>query len=207
MFEVNGLGDVNLECIDKSTVIMTYQEASPNFNYGWSDYKLGFGSITSNYWLGNSPASQLTTRGSYGLRVDMWDTSNHYDFAEYATFEVDDEKYMYILRLGDYMDGSNGDGALGDYSGQVFYTPDRDNSFGCAAGGLSGWWFLGSVDCVTSRLVPTGLPNGSVTTGSVVWEQDSSDSTTTTKTLSKLQMRIIPMLHKYQREFLIYYII
>ena len=200
MLEVTGVGDIDLECIEKSTVIMTYQSTSANFDYDWSGYKRGFGSITSNYWLGNGPISHITTKGSYGVRVDMWDTSNQYDFAEYHAFEVNDEKYGYRLGLSEYFDGSNGDGEFNDYRGQVFYTPDRDNGFGCAGGDFSGWWFLDSGDCVTSRVIPTGMANGSVISGSAVWEKDANISTSTRKTLSKVQMRIIPILHKSQRK-------
>ena len=60
---MGAIGNVTLQCIDKSTVIMTYQSTSADGKHNWEEYKAGFGSVDTNFWLGNEATSHITTKG------------------------------------------------------------------------------------------------------------------------------------------------
>ncbi|XP_078576487.1 fibrinogen C domain-containing protein 1-B-like [Branchiostoma floridae x Branchiostoma japonicum] len=68
------------------TVIQRRQDGSVPFNRTWEEYKLGFGNLSGEYWLGNENIHLLTKRKNYKLRVVLEDFSGATRFAEYSTF-------------------------------------------------------------------------------------------------------------------------
>ncbi|XP_064102241.1 ficolin-1-like [Macrobrachium nipponense] len=115
-----------------------------NFNRGWHDYRIGFGSPDTEYWIGNDMLHALTNGVTQVLRVDMTDWDGESRYQEYSSFHVADEEHEYSLRLGTGS-GNAGD-ALKNHDNMLFSTPDRDNdthkSRNCAAKYGSGFWFL-----------------------------------------------------------------
>jgi len=47
------------------TVIQRRLDGSVDFYRNWSDYRLGFGHLDGEFWLGNERIHQLTNQGKY----------------------------------------------------------------------------------------------------------------------------------------------
>ena len=140
--------------------IVIQQRLGFTFDYDlpWADYKVGFGSIDADFWLGLEAMHLLTSSQPYQLRVEVLREWNELWYsAEYWSFRVGDELDKYRLELagysGDWTDaliyeGDNNDnGKFGNYihNGMQFTTNDQDNdpsSLGnCAVRKGGGWWF------------------------------------------------------------------
>ena len=110
-------------------------------------FKVGFGNVTGNYWIGNDRLHELTKYGQYKLRVDLQLASNlQWYWAEYNTFRVDDESTGYKLNVGGHK-GTAGD-SMTYMNGMKFSTRDRDNDYwssSCAThadeGDGGGFWY------------------------------------------------------------------
>ncbi|XP_062606691.1 fibrinogen-like protein 1 [Saccostrea cucullata] len=157
------------------TVIQRRQDASVNFNRNWTDYRDGFGNLTSEFWLGNEAIHKLTAAGNNVLNIKLMDWSGNIVTAEYRDFRLSPESTDYRLSVGKYT-GDAGDSLnypqsnLLRHNNQRFSTPDRDrdNSFmNCAKRLKSGWWFN---SCYSSNLngeFLKGSPYGPRTTGEI----------------------------------------
>ena len=175
---------------------------APDYHRTWSEYRDGFGTIDTNYWLGNEPSTFLTTKFSYGIRIDTWDEYGQYDYAEYHSFKLDDEESGYELLLDEFSAGSNGDGLLAYHSGNQFYTYDDDTHISCA-NFTGGWWYSNVTNeaCFTSKLVPdTDVVNDTMYTGFANWKRNPAIYGTKDRILEKVMMRMMPMLHKSRRK-------
>ena len=84
------------------TVFQRRLDGSVDFNRGWQDYKLGFGDLKGEFWLGLDKIDRLTTASRNELRIDMEDTSGNTRYAEYNSFAVTSEQQKYQLSLGSY---------------------------------------------------------------------------------------------------------
>ncbi|XP_063080118.1 fibrinogen-like protein 1-like protein [Engraulis encrasicolus] len=128
--------------------------SSVDFDRTWEAYKLGFGSLSGNHWLGNQYLHLLTSGPvRYKLGVKLVDKDAVTKYGEYDPVLVEGEGSQYRLRLGLYQ-GSAGDALTQDtesylHDNQKFTTKDRDNDnyfqncarleFQGVAGG--GWWY------------------------------------------------------------------
>ena len=189
VLDIPGNASVYLECLSSSTVILahTYTSTSPPPPSDRESFSTGFGNPITTYWLGNSPTSQLTSTASYKLRVDMWDGSGVYDYAEFSRFLVTREKDNFIASFGRFMDGTNGGGQLEDLSGVWFATSDMDNG-GCVNTTGASWWYNTSLPgCAASRLTP-GYGNKGM------WAKDSNTPSSVEKELHKIIARIVSTL-------------
>ena len=72
-----------------------------DFYRGWTDYKVGFGNLNGEFWLGLDKINRLTKTGNR-LRVDLEDTTGKGVYAEYDMFAVTSERTKYKLSLGTY---------------------------------------------------------------------------------------------------------
>ena len=121
------------------------------FNRSWLDYKVGFGSVNSNYWIGNDRLHSLTRNNVYKLRIELQQKSTFdWYWAEYHVFEVGNEASRFRLTVGRYA-GNAGD-AIHGHSGRFFSTYDRnndENSSNCAVAYGGGFWFR---NCATACL-------------------------------------------------------
>ena len=81
------------------TVFQMRLNGSVDFYLNWSDYKLGFGSLRSEFWLGLDKIHRLTSDDNNMLRVDLEDFEGNTVYAEYNTFGVmsENDKYKLIL--------------------------------------------------------------------------------------------------------------
>ena len=84
------------------TVFQKRLDGSVDFYLNWSDYKVGFGDLNGEFWLGNDKIHRLTSDGNQTLRVDLEDFEGNTTYAEYDMFGVMREKHKYRLILGSY---------------------------------------------------------------------------------------------------------
>lgn len=106
------------------TVIQKRQDGSVNFFRTWEQYKLGFGNLDGEYWLGLEHLYWMTKQAQYKLRVMLEDWQGRQVFAEYDSFSLEPESDWYRLRLGQYS-GNAGD-SLSWHNNKAFTTLDRD---------------------------------------------------------------------------------
>ncbi|XP_077586634.1 fibrinogen-like protein 1-like protein isoform X2 [Stigmatopora nigra] len=128
--------------------------SSISFDRVWTDYKIGFGDVTGDHWLGNDYLHQLSSGPArFKLGVKLVDQDAITKMGEYDPFMVESESSAYRLRLGLFR-GSAVDALTQDtenylHDNQKFTTKDRDNDnyfqncakleFKGVAGG--GWWY------------------------------------------------------------------
>ena len=124
------------------TVVQRRVNGSVDFYRDWTSYKNGFGSLSSEFWLGNENIHRLTSSGNRVLRVDLGDWDGNAAYAKYGTFDVGDESSQYKLTVGSFS-GTAGD-SFSYHNGMRFSTKERDNDLNgghCALIYSSGWWF------------------------------------------------------------------
>ena len=124
------------------TVFQRRQDGSVNFNLYWSDYQVGFGNLSGEFWLGLEKIHRLTTTATL-LRVDMQDFQLNPRYAKYTSFRVGDSLSSYTLSVSGYS-GTAGDSLAGHHNGSRFKTTGS-----CALQWGGGWWFN---ECYTSNL-------------------------------------------------------
>ena len=124
------------------TVFQRRQDGSVDFYRNWSDYKVGFGQLTGEFWLGNDKIHRLTAALPKSLRVDLEDWNGVKAYAKYGKFDIGDEQLHYRLDGGSYS-GTAGDSLAYHYN-MAFSTKDsdNDNSFqNCAVISTGAWWY------------------------------------------------------------------
>ena len=103
----DGLGEFEVFCDQKTagggwTVFQKRRDGSVDFSRGWADYKLGFGNLNGEFWLGLDKINRLTVSSRNKLRVDLEDLAGNTAFAEYSSFAVTSDRAKYQLSLGSY---------------------------------------------------------------------------------------------------------
>ncbi|XP_069799473.1 ficolin-1-like isoform X1 [Dendropsophus ebraccatus] len=124
-------------------VIQRRWDGSVDFFRTWDAYKKGFGSRLNEFWLGNDNIHQITSTGTWELRVDIQDFEGKKEFAKYASFKVLDESKKYKLTIGAYQEGTAGD-SMGGLNNSKFSTKDEDNDIhadSCSLMFKGGWWY------------------------------------------------------------------
>ncbi|XP_069933264.1 tenascin-R isoform X2 [Oryctolagus cuniculus] len=122
-------------------VFQRRQNGQTDFFRKWADYRVGFGNLEDEFWLGLDNLHRITSQGRYELRVDMRD-GQEAAFAYYDKFSVEDSRSLYKLRIGAY-NGTAGD-SLSYHQGRPFSTEDRDNDVAvtnCAMSYKGAWWY------------------------------------------------------------------
>ena len=113
-----------------------------SFDRVWEDYKVGFGDLKGNFWLGLDKMHKLTNSRQTILRFDLKHSDGSRGYAEYDNFKIADESQNYMLSLGVY-NGNIGD-SMRLNEGHLFTTKDRDNDVliqgNCAVHFRGGWW-------------------------------------------------------------------
>ncbi|XP_058123413.1 angiopoietin-related protein 2-like [Anopheles ziemanni] len=132
------------------TVIQYRFDGSVNFYRGWQEYKNGFGSLESEFWLGLDRIFQLTASKPLELVVLVVDVNGVSTFAKYDHFEIGDDSQGYVLKSVGAYSGTAGD-ELTDLVGQKFTTLDIDSEIFEICAYTGGWWhkdcFMRSVAC------------------------------------------------------------
>ncbi|XP_006496808.1 tenascin-R isoform X2 [Mus musculus] len=122
-------------------VFQRRQNGQTDFFRKWADYRVGFGNLEDEFWLGLDNIHRITAQGRYELRVDMRDGQEAV-FAYYDKFAVEDSRSLYKIRIGSY-NGTAGD-SLSYHQGRPFSTEDRDNDVAvtnCAMSYKGAWWY------------------------------------------------------------------
>lgn len=124
------------------TVFQHRFDGSVDFNQNWTDYALGFGSVDSEYWLGNYLIHLLTSNNNYSLNISMVDHDNATWIASYDNFSITDADEEFRISVSGYH-GNATDGM--EYSNKMaFSTVNNDNdasSVNCAFYYEAGWWY------------------------------------------------------------------
>ncbi|XP_063791874.1 ficolin-1-like [Pseudophryne corroboree] len=118
-------------------------DGSVDFHRDWKSYKMGFGTRLTEFWLGNDNLHQITSSGTWELRVDLQDFEAKNSFAKYKSFKIMGESEKYKLILGDFVSGTAGD-SLTYHNGMMFTTTDQDNDVyydNCAQKYKGAWWY------------------------------------------------------------------
>ena len=84
------------------TVFQKRLDGSVDFFLNWNDYKVGFGDLNGEFWLGLDKIHRLTSDDNSMLRVDLEDFEGNTAYAEYNMFSVMNENDKYKLNLGSY---------------------------------------------------------------------------------------------------------
>ncbi|XP_007667106.2 tenascin-R [Ornithorhynchus anatinus] len=122
-------------------VFQRRQNGLTDFFRKWADYRVGFGNLEDEFWLGLDNMHKITSQGRYELRIDMRDGPEA-AYAYYDKFSIGDSRSLYKLRLGIYS-GTSGD-SLTYHQGRPFSTQDRDNDVAvtnCAVSYKGAWWY------------------------------------------------------------------
>ena len=91
------------------TVFQKRLDGSVDFFLDWSDYKVGFGDLNGEFWLGLDKIHRLTSDNNSILRVDLEDFEGNIRFAQYNVFGVTNENDKYKLILGSCSGDSDSD--------------------------------------------------------------------------------------------------
>uniref|UniRef100_A0A1W7R9M9 Ryncolin n=1 Tax=Hadrurus spadix TaxID=141984 RepID=A0A1W7R9M9_9SCOR len=127
-----------------------YDNPQDYFYQTWSHYKLGFGTLDKEFWLGNDVIFALTNQGNYSLRIDMKDKEGETRYAICNEFWIENENRMYKLHIAG-CNGNAGD-SVSDMNMALFTTKDKDNDkapSNCAESYKGGWWYS---NCHSSNL-------------------------------------------------------
>ncbi|RUS83520.1 hypothetical protein EGW08_008699 [Elysia chlorotica] len=133
-------------------VIQRRSTGEVNFTRGWNDYKHGFGSFRTNFWLGNEKIHQITTSGKYEIKITIKYNNTLYT-ADYRRFIVQNESWKYRLLVFGYRGTGTTGNAMYFHHQRYFSTFDSDNDsnyyLNCARENTGGWWFF---SCYGSNL-------------------------------------------------------
>ncbi|KVP17035.1 fibrinogen-related protein [Burkholderia ubonensis] len=124
------------------TVFQNRYNGSVDFYRTWAEYANGFGSATTEYWLGNDRIAALTAGGST-LRIELARTNGETGYAQYSSFMVSGASDFYRLSAAGYS-GTVGDSFAGPQSGYQFSTKDADHDIwpdNCAVAFKGAWWY------------------------------------------------------------------
>ena len=124
------------------TVIQRRIDGSVDFFKNWVDYKLGFGNVHKEFWLGNEKIHRLTKRRNMMIRFDLEDVNGNKVYAEYKMFYIDGEDANYKVHVSTYSGTAD---SFSNTNGMQFGTIDRDNDRypegSCASVYHGAWWY------------------------------------------------------------------
>ncbi|XP_053269908.1 microfibril-associated glycoprotein 4 [Pleuronectes platessa] len=126
------------------TVIQTRMDGTVNFYRPWAQYKVGFGPVWGEHWLGLDNIHYLTSGPTkFELQVDMEDFEGKKASAHYRIFSVDSECKGYTLTVSGFTDKGAGD-SMNAHNGMKFSTFDKDQDKmpkNCASTFMGGFWY------------------------------------------------------------------
>ena len=83
------------------TIFQRRVDGSVDFYRNWTDYKNGFGNLTTEFWLGLDKIHRLSSSEQNVLRVDLETFDNETAYAVYESFSVGNESDGYRLNFND----------------------------------------------------------------------------------------------------------
>lgn len=130
------------------TVIQRRTNGDLNFYRNWTQYMVGFGNLSNEFFIGLDKLHAITASRVHELYIQLEDFSGDKRFARYDEFLISGASNQYKLaKLGAYS-GDAGD-SLKNHLEQKFSTFDRDNDGMnniCSEKLIGAWWYGGS-DC------------------------------------------------------------
>ncbi|XP_017114302.1 fibrinogen-like protein A isoform X1 [Drosophila elegans] len=137
-------------------MVIAYRfDGSQEFNKEWKDYKSGFGSINSEFFIGLDKLHLLTNSEHHELLIIMRNKNGEERFALYDHFSIGSESEKYLLYVLGAYHGDAGD-SLRYHAGKKFTTYDQDNDDNgqnCARTHAGAWWY--GRECFESNLFGT----------------------------------------------------
>ncbi|XP_016937341.1 microfibril-associated glycoprotein 4 isoform X2 [Drosophila suzukii] len=128
------------------TMVVNRYDGSEDFNRKWADYQIGFGPLTTEFFIGLDKLHQITSSDNYELLVQLQNRKQDLRYAVYDHFSIGSESEQYRLNvLGKYQ--GDAEDALRQHTGKKFSTQDRDNDESeqnCAASQSGAFWYGGS---------------------------------------------------------------
>ncbi|XP_056005821.1 ficolin-2-like [Ostrea edulis] len=119
-----------------------------DFRKTWAEYKEGFGSACTDYWIGNDVINSLTSEMNHELRIGVLGFDCDKAYVTYSSFHVGDEDSGYPITVSGYS-GKAGN-SFRDNNGRKFSTFDRDNDEDaknhCAKEHQGAWWYKNCYD-------------------------------------------------------------
>ena len=139
IYKINpdGQGVINVYCdqtTDGGGWTVVQRRSRPyeqSFRRTWVEYRVGFGDLSKEFWLGNDNLHRIASSDSI-LRIDLHRTNGQKGYAKYGGFRVADETEKYRCDMTSY-EGNIGNGFYGNTDpksnirGMKFGTPDQDN--------------------------------------------------------------------------------
>ncbi|XP_063915238.1 microfibril-associated glycoprotein 4-like [Zophobas morio] len=128
------------------TLILSRFDGSVDFYLDWQSYKLGFGNLAEEFWLGLENIHQLSGYEVNELLVELVDSDNKETYANYKQFSVASELEGYALKtLGGF--SGTAENGLRYHAGMKFTTKDKDqdpyvhDTGNCAQSFTGAWWY------------------------------------------------------------------
>ncbi len=81
------------------TIVQRRVDGSVDFYKKWTDYKNGFGNLTTEFWLGFDKIHRLSSSEQNVLRVDLQTFDDETAYAVYESFSVGNEIDGYRLSV------------------------------------------------------------------------------------------------------------
>ncbi|CAG5126902.1 unnamed protein product [Candidula unifasciata] len=128
------------------TIIQRRVLGNEDFYRGWDDYKRGFGTPDTDFWIGNDIIHDRTSQGYNELRIDLVYKGIKI-FAHYTNFNLTDESSGYLITTGGF--SGNVYDSMSIQNGYKFTTFDRDNDrsdYNCAVRYHGAWWYNSCYD-------------------------------------------------------------
>ncbi|CAH1802396.1 unnamed protein product [Owenia fusiformis] len=100
-------------------------DGSVDFNVEWILYKHGFGFLKGGHFKGMDNIVAVLQQKKFKARFELTTWENETRYAEYTTFDINDEKDKYRLNIDGY-NGTAGD-SMRASNGDQFSTNDSDN--------------------------------------------------------------------------------
>ena len=130
-------------------------DGSVDFYRNWNDYKIGFGDVNGEYWLGNKQIYQYTNKHPTEMITEAAVFNGDQVATKIQNFKLTDEasKYIFIKGTCEVLKGGELGVTCANWEkshGQKFSTYDQDNDIApetnCAQRYAGGWWFEACFD-------------------------------------------------------------
>ncbi|ODM88294.1 Angiopoietin-related protein 7, partial [Orchesella cincta] len=77
-------------------------EIRESFTRTWKEYENGFGSFSSDFWLGLSDISALCQLGVQQLRIELTNWAGETRYANYHYFKISNASDLYRINVSGY---------------------------------------------------------------------------------------------------------
>ncbi|XP_046865772.1 ficolin-2-like isoform X1 [Drosophila willistoni] len=126
-------------------VILNRFDGSENFTRSWNEFRMGFGNLNGEFFIGLDHLHRITNSQQFELYVEYKYFDGIKGFARYDNFRIGNENTGYVLKSLGAFYGSNIDDLMTSNNlNQKFTTYDKDNNKdyrNCAQTFKGAWWF------------------------------------------------------------------